>query len=81
MIRNLFGLAQDGKTNARGVPRLLQFALLAREFDDVVQFTRPPRLVQRALFGGLAPLARLAGFRGSYPEYLNRPPSSIIPVD
>jgi hypothetical protein len=33
MIRNFFGLAQDGKTNAKGVPRLLQLALLACDFD------------------------------------------------
>ena len=81
MIRNLFGLAQDGKTNTKGVPRLLQLALLAREFDDVIQFTRPPRVVQWALFGALAPFARLAGYRASYPEYLSRPPSSVIQVD
>jgi quercetin dioxygenase-like cupin family protein len=81
MIRNFFGLAQDGKTNARGMPHLLQLVMLAREFADVVQFTRPPRLVQRALFGVLAPVARLAGYRGSYPEYLSRPPSSVIQID
>jgi quercetin dioxygenase-like cupin family protein len=66
---NLFGLARDGHTNAKGVPNLLQLALLAREFEDVVQFTRPPRAVQRLLFALLAPIARLCGYRGSYPEY------------
>ena len=81
MIRNLFGLAQDGKTNAKGVPRLLQLALLAREFNDMIQFTRPPRVGQRTLFGALAPFARLAGYRASYPQFLSRPPSSVIRVD
>ncbi len=81
MIRNLFGLAQDGKTNAKGMPSLLQLVLLAREFEDVIQFTRPPRAVQRALFGLLAPLARLRGYRGSYPEYQTRPPSAVLPVE
>jgi hypothetical protein len=81
VIRNFFGLAQDGKTSARGMPRLLQLVLLAPEFDDVVQFTRPPRMVQRALFGLLAPFADLAGYRGSYPEYLSRPPSSGVQID
>src|SRR5215472_16171805 len=70
MIFNAFGLAQDGKVNRRGMPNLLQLAVLAREFDDVLRFTRPPRVVQRALFGLLAPLAWLLGYRGSYPEYL-----------
>jgi hypothetical protein len=80
-IANAFGLAQDGRVNKRGMPNLLQLALLAREFDDVVQFTRPPRVVQRVFFSLLAPLARLLGYRGSYPEYLTRGPSSTIPVE
>jgi quercetin dioxygenase-like cupin family protein len=72
MIKNLFFLAADGKTDAKGRPRLLQAAALAREFDEVIRFTRPPRAAQRLLFGALAPIARLRGFRGSYPEYLER---------
>jgi quercetin dioxygenase-like cupin family protein len=60
-ILNAFGLAQDGRVNWRGMPNLLQLAVLAREFDDVIRFTRPPRVVQRLLFGLLAPLARLLG--------------------
>lgn len=81
MIRNFFGLAQDGKTNAKGMPSLLQLVLLAREFDDVIQFTWPPSAVQRILLGLLAPLAHLHGYRGSYPEYQLRPPSAIVPVE
>jgi quercetin dioxygenase-like cupin family protein len=72
MIKNLFFLAADRKTNAKARPSLLQVALLAKEFDGVIQFTKPPRSVQRILFGALAPLARLRGYRGSYPEYINR---------
>ena len=44
MILNAFGLAQDGKVDRRGMPGLLQMAVFAREFDDVVRFTRPPRV-------------------------------------
>lgn len=80
-IVNAFGLAQDGKVNRRGMPNVLQLALLAREFDDVIRFTRPPRVVQKALFGVLAPLARLLGYRGSYPEYLTRGPSAVVAVE
>ena len=80
MISNLFGLARDGKTNAKGMPNLLQLALIAREFDDVVQFTTPPRWVQRLLFGLLAPIARARGYRGSYPKYLERPPTAVVEV-
>ena len=81
MIANLFGLAQDGKTNARGMPNLLQAALFAREFEDVLYFTKPPRAVQKVLFTVLAPIARLLGYKGSYPEYLKREPSETIEVE
>ena len=51
MIQNLYGLANDGKTNARGVPRLLPLALFAREFRREGEFIRPPRILQRVLLG------------------------------
>ena len=75
-ILNAFGLAQDGKVNAKGMPHLLQLAVYAREFDDVIRFTGPPRWVQTLLFGLLAPVAWLLGYRGSYPEYLTRASST-----
>lgn len=78
MIVNLFGLAQDGKTNAKGMPNMLQTALFAREFADVLYFTNPPRWVQGLLFGALAPFARLLGYRGSYPEYGRRPRRVVV---
>jgi quercetin dioxygenase-like cupin family protein len=81
MIKNLWGLAQDGKTDAKGRPRLLQAALFAREFDDIIRLTKPPRPVQRLLFGALAPVARLLGYRGSYPEYLRRPPREVVELE
>jgi quercetin dioxygenase-like cupin family protein len=80
MILNLFGLAQDGKTNARGMPNLLQAALFAKEFEDVLYFTKPPRAGQKILFAALAPIARALGYRGSYPEYLKREPSEVVEV-
>jgi hypothetical protein len=81
MSKNLFGLAQDGKTDAKGRPRLLQAALFAQEFDDVIRLTNPPRSVQRLLLGALAPIARMLGYRGSYPEYLRRPPREVVEVE
>ena len=69
VIRTLFGLAIDGRTNAKGMPSPLQLIAIAAEYDDVVIFRRPPRLVQRLLFGALAPLAHARGYRGVYPRY------------
>ena len=46
--------------------------MLAREFADTMRFTSPPRLVQRAISGLLAPVARVAGQRALDPAYLGR---------
>lgn len=70
MIQNLYGLANDGKANARGVPRLLPLALFAGEFRREGEFIRPPRVVQRLLFAALAPLARARGYKAINPDYL-----------
>jgi quercetin dioxygenase-like cupin family protein len=70
-ILNSFGLAQDGKTDPKGMPNFLQLVLFAREFEDVLYFTTPPRTVQKVLFGVLAPIARALGYRGSYPRYIS----------
>ena len=67
LIRQLFLSAQDGRTDARGRPRPLHAAVLAQEFADTIRFTSPPRLVQRALFGLLAPVARATGHRALDP--------------
>lgn len=70
MICTFWGLANAGRTNKKGMPGLLQLVLSGREFEDVVTFTRPPRIIQRLAYLLLAPLARRKGLRGSYyPEY------------
>lgn len=79
MIRNLFMLAQDGKTDARGRPGLLQGVALGREFYDTCRFTSPPQIVQRVMFAALGPVATLAGRRGRYPEYEEREVPVIDP--
>jgi mannose-6-phosphate isomerase-like protein (cupin superfamily) len=76
MISTLFGLANDGLTNDKGMPHLLQLAVIAKEFRDVVEFVRPPRAVQRVLFGALAPLGRALGYKPWYERYM-RPHGSV----
>jgi quercetin dioxygenase-like cupin family protein len=78
MIATLFGLASDGKTNAKGMPNLLQIAVLAWEFDDVVRFVTPPRIVQRTLFGVLAPIGRALGYLPVYGKYVG-PDARVTP--
>ncbi len=81
VLRQLFGLAQDDKTSPEGMPTLLQQAVTTLEFDDVVRFTGTPWPVQRLLFGVLAPVARLLGYRGCNPEYLDRKPSEVVELE
>ena len=68
MIETFFGLARLGHTDNTGMPDPLQLSLLAREFSDIVVFRSPPLLVQRALFGPLARVARWRGYRATYPQ-------------
>jgi len=67
-FETLAGLARDGKTNRAGVPKNpLRLALILREYEDEIYFVRPPLLVQKVIFGALAGLARLLGYRAEYP--------------
>lgn len=61
MIEVGFGLANSGRTNEKGMPTPLWLAALAREYRDVLRFTRPPALVQVLLLTPLAALARVTG--------------------
>jgi hypothetical protein len=70
MIATLFGLANTGRTNARGLPSPLQLALTASEFSDVIQLTKPPAAIQRAAFATLGAVARRRGLQATYPELL-----------
>ena len=68
MIETFFGLARLGHTDGKGMPSPLQRALTSREFSDVIVFRSPPLVVQRAIFGALAPIARWRGYRATYPQ-------------
>jgi quercetin dioxygenase-like cupin family protein len=81
LIKNGFSLAQDGKTDTTGKPSLLQIALMARQFDDVIRYDMGPRAVQKLIFFALTPFAKLKGLKGSYPEYMARPASEQIPLE
>jgi hypothetical protein len=78
MIATLWGLANTGRTNAKGLPSPLQLALTASEFSDVIRMTKPPAPVQRAGFAVLGAVARRRGLRPTYPELL-QPHGSVEP--
>jgi quercetin dioxygenase-like cupin family protein len=67
-FETFFGLAQDGKVNPKtGLPNLLQMALTLRAYQNELVLARPPRLVQTLLFGLLAPIGRMLGYKAEYP--------------
>ena len=68
MLETVFGLAQDGKLSKAGIPRNpLRLALIVHDYEDQIYLARPPLAVQRALFGALASVGRLLGYRAEYP--------------
>ncbi len=68
-FETMWGLVRDGKTNKKGVPNLLHVAVLMREYQDECRLTQPPLAIQKLLFGLLAPIGGLWGYRGRHPEY------------
>jgi hypothetical protein len=66
MMVTLFALAREGKVTDEGVPTLLQSAVLAREYRDVVVFGGA---LQRTVYAALAPFARLRGLKPAYTHH------------
>jgi quercetin dioxygenase-like cupin family protein len=69
LFNTVFGLAAEGKTNARGIPNLLQVAVLGQAFRDEFAAAIPPPVVQRIVFAVVAPVARRLGYKAIYPRY------------
>ena len=47
LLETMFALAEDGKTNRRGMPNPLRLAVIANGHLDTVRLPFPPALVQR----------------------------------
>lgn len=73
-LETMWGLAADGKTNASGVPNLLQLAVILREYANEFRAVSPPYPLQRVLFGLLAPIGRLLGYQPRYDRYSKETP-------
>ena len=69
-LSTIFGLARDGKVNAKGMPDPLQLAVIGREFGDTIVFMSPPPLIQKLTTPPLAALGHALGRRATYPEYM-----------
>lgn len=69
-LKTFTGFANDGKTNAKGVPDILQLSLTAMKFSNVVRLTKPVYPVQVLIFALIRPIAYLIGLRATYRKYL-----------
>lgn len=59
----MWALAQEGKTNEKGIPNPLQFAVVSNAYPGIAYTTAVPIPVQKAMFAVLAPIGRLVGYR------------------
>jgi len=67
VISTIFALARDGKTDNKGVPNLLQIAVMLRKYPSEIYLARPPIAVQKLLFAAIAWVGPLVGYHADYP--------------
>lgn len=65
-VETMYTLAQAGRTDEKGIPSLLQFAVINDEFRGLVYSAELPVALQQAVNRVLAPIGRLAGFEPTY---------------
>lgn len=71
LLETTTGLATDGKTNAAGMPGILQLILIANKYTLELRLSTPPFILQKILFLLLTPVAYLCGYRSIYKKYLD----------
>ena len=65
LIETMFTLAEQGKTNRKGMPNPFRLAVIARSHFDTVRLPFPPAFLQRAALVIGASLGRLLGYRAT----------------
>ena len=66
LLETMFALAEDGKTNRKGMPNALRLAVIAKAHFDVVRLPFPPVALQRLGLVAGAALGRALGYEASY---------------
>jgi mannose-6-phosphate isomerase-like protein (cupin superfamily) len=66
LIETMFGLAEDGKTNAKGMPNPFRLAVVANAHFDTARLPVVPAALQKAALAVGAPLGRLLGYEPTY---------------
>ena len=73
LLETMFTLAEDGKTNKKGMPNPLRLAVIARAHFDTVRLPQPPAWLHRASLALGAPMGRLFGYRATYAPQADTP--------
>lgn len=68
-FETMWGLDADGQTDANGRPPFLHLAVILHEYANEFRAVKPSYFVQRILFGLLAPIGKLYGYRARYDKY------------
>ncbi|WP_255151016.1 cupin domain-containing protein [Halorarius halobius] len=66
IFESFYALAQAGETDEKGMPGLLRTAVLVDEYPGHTYRPTPPVVVQKAMFGALAAVGRLAGYEATH---------------
>ena len=66
LIETMFALADDGKTNRKGMPSPFRLAPIANAHFDTVRLPRVPASLQKAALALGAPMGRLFGYGPTY---------------
>nr|WP_294936521.1 cupin domain-containing protein [uncultured Flavobacterium sp.] len=72
VIRTVWALAHEGKTNSKGQPNeFWQGIAIGYELQDDTLFSAPPPFVQKIMFRLFGKTAVKKGYKGIYDEYVN----------
>jgi len=66
LIETMFGLANDGKANGKGLPNPFRLAVIANHHFDDVRLPFPPAWLQKLGLVAGAPVGRVLGYRPAY---------------
>ena len=66
LLETMFALANDGRTNRKGMPNPLRLAVIANNHFDDVRLPFPPAWMQKAGLAMGAPIGRLMGYEATY---------------
>lgn len=73
LLETMFALAEDGKTNRKGMPNPLRLAVIARAHFDTVRLPHPPAWLQKVGLAIGAPLGRALGYTPAYAPDVSAP--------